>query len=459
MKKSIFFFVLVVVLLAAFGSYAKPTADDPTKRPSTTPSSAFGDNSCIKYYTSFGADSEQPNKRSGYMGNHLYLNNENSDCSEMKEFPGLYGAGEYKYDVHYFRNTDNYSKCIYLNVNDYCNDNRSQVQDYCNLGLSVYINSFNPNNLAQNYMGDKGGPGPYGSGISINIPANGVIAVVVSDPCGSNSCYYFNINQCLQSIPPPNACFVEASNSGPACSGGSVKLFSTVPPNGAVAWKGPSFTSSIASPTVRNLNASKAGVYTVSVTYNNKVCTATTYVDVYAPATTWAQSNSPVCVGGSIRLTANSTGTYAWKGPKGFNSSLKTPAISNVATNRGGVYSLTVTGTSTSGCYSTATLSVQVWNCSASRIGADETENGIRLEVGPNPTTGKLSVKAQLNDQGPLLLRWVNVMGVAVDEWKFDQETNTYDIELDVSKHTNGVYILQAESKGHSAAKKIMLQQ
>lgn len=455
MKKCTYYLTLLALLIVV-GSYAKPKLDEPTKRFSSTPTPAFG-GGCVWYYTSFGSDVQVPNKRSGYMTNQLDLDGQYSNCQGTKPFPGLFGLGEYKYDVHYFRNTESYSRCINLYANSYCNDDRSQVQNGCTyyLSLSVYANSFNPNNLAQNYMSDDGG---YGY-MAVNVPANGVIAIVVSDACGDNECYYFGVNQCLQSIPPPNACFIETSNSGPACSGGSVKLFATAPPSGAIAWKGPSFTSNVASPTVKNLNASKAGVYTVSVTYNGRVCSAATYVEVYAPPATWAQSNSPVCVGGSIRLTANATGTYAWKGPKGFTSSLKTPVINNVASNRGGIYSLTVTGTSTTGCYSTATLSIQVWNCSASRIGADETENGIRLEVGPNPTTGKLSVKAQLDDQGPLLLRWVNVMGVAVDEWKFDQETTTYEIDLDVTKHTNGVYILQAESKGHSAAKKIILQQ
>lgn len=247
---------------------------------------------------------------------------------------------------------------------------------------------------------------------------------------------------------------MNASNNGPACSGGSVKLDVSTSPEGAHKWAGPNgFSSGIVKPTVGQLTSAKAGVYSVSVTYNALVCSATTQVVVYSPAYTWAQSNSPVCVGGSIRLTASATGDYNWKGPKSFTSTLKTPVISNAATNRSGVYSLTVTGSS--GCFSTGTVSVTVSNCSSTRLAAEDVSDGIILQVGPNPTQGVLKVNVELPTAGPLLLKMTDAMGRSTGEWLLPEETTTHSTELDITKQKAGVYFLQTESGGRRAVMKI----
>lgn len=76
-----------------------------------------------------------------------------------------------------------------------------------------------------------------------------------------------------------------------------------------------------------------------------------------APA---AGSNSPLCVGATLNLTAGTvTGaTYTWTGPGGFTSVLQNPTINNVQTSNAGTYSVTVT---VNGCTSAAgTTSVVV---------------------------------------------------------------------------------------------------
>ena len=75
--------------------------------------------------------------------------------------------------------------------------------------------------------------------------------------------------------------------------------------------------------------------------------------------TVTAGSNSPLCVGGNLLLTATTVpgASYSWTGPAGFNSMLQNPAISNVGLNRTGTYTVTA---SANGCSATSSVSVTV---------------------------------------------------------------------------------------------------
>lgn len=102
--------------------------------------------------------------------------------------------------------------------------------------------------------------------------------------------------------------------------------------------------------TVRNstYTACISPVYSISITINQK------------PTTPTAASNSPVCVGATLNLTAStvSGASYSWTGPNGFTSTLQNPTITNVVLGSAGTYSVTVT---VNGCTSDAgTTSVNV---------------------------------------------------------------------------------------------------
>lgn len=78
-----------------------------------------------------------------------------------------------------------------------------------------------------------------------------------------------------------------------------------------------------------------------------------------------AGSNSPVCTGSSIILTAQTVAgaTYAWSGPAGYSSPLQNPVILLASSADAGNYSLTVTQ---GGCSSAiSTVPVAVTNCNA----------------------------------------------------------------------------------------------
>jgi len=97
----------------------------------------------------------------------------------------------------------------------------------------------------------------------------------------------------------------------------------------------------------------------------------TATVNPALPAAT-ASSNTPVCAGNTINLSASSiTGaTYSWTGPNGYSSALQNPAIDNVTANDAGTYSMVFT---LNGCTSNAVQTVvTVNNVPVANAGADQ---------------------------------------------------------------------------------------
>ena len=123
------------------------------------------------------------------------------------------------------------------------------------------------------------------------------------------------------------------------------------------AWTGPNgFISAVQSPSIANVTAAAAGVYTLIVT-NSSGCTsvaATTTVVVNAKPVATASNNGPLCEGLTLNLIGGPAGmtTYAWTGPNGFTSNVQNPTINNVTVAAAGVYSLVVTNAG--GCTSVA---------------------------------------------------------------------------------------------------------
>ncbi|MBL0341999.1 MAG: T9SS type A sorting domain-containing protein [Bacteroidetes bacterium] len=75
------------------------------------------------------------------------------------------------------------------------------------------------------------------------------------------------------------------------------------------------------------------------------------------PPSITASSNTPVCVGSSLNLTAVGSGSFSWAGPNSFTSSTQNPTVSNVTAAAAGTYTVTVTS---GGCSASATTSVSI---------------------------------------------------------------------------------------------------
>ena len=144
-----------------------------------------------------------------------------------------------------------------------------------------------------------------------------------------------------------------ASNS-PVCTGGSINLTSNNIAGATYVWTGPNgFTAAVQNPTIPSATTAMGGTYNLYLAANGCTSlTATANVTVNpTPAAPVVSSNTPVCSGNAINLTANNVAgaTYAWTGPGGFTSAAQNPVIASATTAMGGTYSLYVTGT---GCTS-----------------------------------------------------------------------------------------------------------
>jgi gliding motility-associated-like protein len=150
---------------------------------------------------------------------------------------------------------------------------------------------------------------------------------------------------------------VVGSNS-PVCVGGTINL--TASGGTGYAWTGSNaFASATQNPSIASATAAMAGTYSVTVTDGNG-CQAqgTTPVVVNPLPMPVVNSNSPVCVGATINLTASGGNGYAWTGPNAFASATQNPSIASATLAMDGVYSVTVTDGN--GCQAQGTTSVTI---------------------------------------------------------------------------------------------------
>ncbi len=177
-----------------------------------------------------------------------------------------------------------------------------------------------------------------------------------------------------------------ASSNSPVCTNGSILLSATG--TGTYAWAGPNgFTSSAQNPNILNATTANGGNYTLTVTATNG-CTATSVVSVtVGNIAVSASTNSPVCKGNTLNLSASGGGTYAWSGPSGFTSSAQNPSIAAINTPQTGIYTVTVTAAGNA-CTATATTiaTMNTPTASASNSGPVCQGNNVTITAASNGT-------------------------------------------------------------------------
>ncbi|HTL82193.1 MAG TPA: PKD domain-containing protein, partial [Bacteroidia bacterium] len=156
-------------------------------------------------------------------------------------------------------------------------------------------------------------------------------------------------------INPTPATPAPSSNS-PICAGSALNLTTSAVAGATYSWTGPnSFSSALQNPTIGAATVAASGTYSLTVTVAGCTSAAgTTVVTVNPiPAPPTAASNSPICAGSTLNLTASNVAgaTYSWTGPNSFSSSTQNPSIAAATIAASGTYSVTVT---VSGCSSAA---------------------------------------------------------------------------------------------------------
>jgi hypothetical protein len=152
--------------------------------------------------------------------------------------------------------------------------------------------------------------------------------------------------------------------NSPVCTGSAINLTTTAVAGATYAWTGPSaFTSTLQNPVRTGATAVMAGTYSLTITANGCTGLAGTVAVVVngIPAAPTASSNTPVCAGTAINLTASTvTGaTYSWTGPSTFTSALQNPTRSSSTVAMAGTYSVTAT---VNGCVSPVATAIVVVN-------------------------------------------------------------------------------------------------
>jgi rRNA maturation protein Nop10 len=187
---------------------------------------------------------------------------------------------------------------------------------------------------------------------SVSVNRSGVYTLSASSPGCSSVQQTLSVS--VNNTPNPSP----GSNS-PVCSGAVVQFSANSISGGQYSWSGPlGFSSVQMSPVLTNANPSMSGIYTLVVTVPGcGVFSASTSVTVSSsPGQILVNSNSPVCQGGVLGLSASSvTGvSYNWSGPGGYTASGMTVTRTNIQLNHSGGYTLTA---SAPGCPATSVIS------------------------------------------------------------------------------------------------------
>jgi hypothetical protein len=205
--------------------------------------------------------------------------------------------------------------------------------------------------------------GPNGFSSTAQYPAKGNVALADSGmyyvSISADSCTYYD--SVWVSI-LPNAIPTISANTN-HCAGDTLYLSATSPYTAAWQWLGPNSFSDTLSTTQRNtLQFIDSGYYSVSTLLANG-CTSSDSVFIHvkpAPNFPNISSNSPICVGDTLKLNLNNPQTsvnYSWSGPASFSSILQNPQRINAQTTYSGSYQILA---NLNGCTKASSLNATV---------------------------------------------------------------------------------------------------
>jgi gliding motility-associated-like protein len=138
-----------------------------------------------------------------------------------------------------------------------------------------------------------------------------------------------------------------AANNSTICAGQTLSL--TANPGGSIYnWSGPnSFTSTAQNPVIATTTTAEAGTYSVTQTVLGCESPAgtTTVVINPIPSAPILASNSAICAGQSLSLTATFTAgaSYDWSGPNTYTANVQNPVISPASVSDSGTYTVFAT--------------------------------------------------------------------------------------------------------------------
>ena len=188
--------------------------------------------------------------------------------------------------------------------------------------------------------------GPNGFSSTAQYPVKGNVALADSGmyyvSISADSCtYYDSVKVSVR----PNAMPTISANTN-HCLGDTLYLIANSLYTARWQWLGPNNFSDTVSTTQRNtMQFIDSGYYAVSTLMPNG-CTASDSVFIHvkpAPNIANIGSNSPICVGDTLKLNLSNPQngvSYTWSGPASFSSNLQNPVRTNAATTYSGTYQI-----------------------------------------------------------------------------------------------------------------------
>lgn len=126
-----------------------------------------------------------------------------SECGNPKACPGPLGSGPRLYDLYSFQNAGSDTACATITVTASCSNATNPIM------VAAYLDSFNPNDLCENYLGDPGvSPNPSNS-FSVDVPAGQTLLVNVHEiNAGLAGCsgYTLSVSGLVSNNPGSGAC-------------------------------------------------------------------------------------------------------------------------------------------------------------------------------------------------------------------------------------------------------------
>lgn len=207
---------------------------------------------------------------------------------------------------------------------------------------------------ATNQGGIWSGPGTSSSGMFNPATAGpGTHTITYSigqSPCNSTSTTNVTVNAAGTLAVTPSTTICPGGSTTLTASGAST--YSWTPSTGLSATTGGTVTASPSTTTT----------YTVTGTSSGCTATGTTTVTIGASPVVNVSSNSPLCEGETLSLSAgdlnNSPATYNWTGPNGFSATTQNPVVPNVTPGNAGAYTVQITFGN--GCSNSGTTSLEI---------------------------------------------------------------------------------------------------
>ena len=209
-----------------------------------------------------------------------------STCDAPKSYPGTFATtGARFYDTYTITNPRGVPVCATIGVSSGCGQS---------IFSAAYLNSYNPNSLATNYLADHGSSFSESAFYEATIPANGTIVVVVHELNAGAGCGYYDFKIDV----PRDASGITVTPNTSVCAGTSVTL--TAPVANTYSWTG-GVTSAL--PTI-NQTPSATTTYNLTLGYGNQTCTATASKEITVnPIPTLTTIASPAICAGATSFT------------------------------------------------------------------------------------------------------------------------------------------------------------